>query len=52
MLTLYKPSYEGGKEMLLVEDVDDKEFLCDLLKAMHKDLPDARHVASRSSGNT
>ena len=31
--------YEGGKEMLLVEDVDNKEFLHDLLQAMYVELP-------------
>ena len=31
--------YEGGKEMLLVEDVDNKEFLHDLLQAMYEELP-------------
>ena len=31
--------YEGGKEMLLVEDVDNRELLQDLLQAMYKELP-------------
>ena len=31
--------YEGGKEMLLVDDVDNKEFLHDLLQAMYEELP-------------
>ena len=31
--------YEGGKEMLLVEDVDNREFLQDLLQAMYEELP-------------
>ena len=31
--------YEGAKEMLLVDNVDDKEFLCSLLKAMYDELP-------------
>ena len=31
--------YEGGKEMLLVEDVDNKELLQDLLQAMYEELP-------------
>ena len=31
--------YEGGKEMLLVEDVDNKEFLHALLQAMYEELP-------------
>ncbi len=31
--------YEGAKEMLLVDDVDNKEFLCELLEAMYGELP-------------
>ncbi|MBO4694028.1 MAG: TfoX/Sxy family protein [Clostridia bacterium] len=31
--------YEGGKEMLLVDNIDDKEFLCKLIEAIHKELP-------------
>ena len=30
--------YPGGKKMLLVEDIDNKEFLKDLVKSMHKEL--------------
>ena len=31
--------YEGAKEMLLVEDVDNKEFLTELFGAMYEELP-------------
>jgi len=31
--------YEGAKEMLLVDDIEDREFLSDLLNAMYDDLP-------------
>ena len=31
--------YEGAKEMLLVEAVDDREFLCELFRAMVGELP-------------
>ncbi len=31
--------YEGAKEMLLVDDVDNKEFLKDLIEAMYDELP-------------
>lgn len=34
--------YEGAKEMLLVENIDDREFLCGLFKAMADELPEAR----------
>ncbi|MBQ2962353.1 TfoX/Sxy family protein [Methanobrevibacter sp.] len=31
--------YEGAKEMLLVDDVDDREFLGELFEAMYDELP-------------
>ena len=31
--------YEGAKEMLLVDNVDSREFLRDLLTAMYDELP-------------
>ena len=31
--------YDGAKEMLLVDDVENKKFLCELLKAMYDELP-------------
>ena len=31
--------YEGAKEMLLVEDLENKNFLKDLLNAMYDELP-------------
>lgn len=31
--------YEGAKGMLLVEDVENREFLKDLLEAMYDELP-------------
>ena len=35
----YELPYDGAKEMLLVEDVDNKEFLTDLFNAMYDELP-------------
>ena len=34
--------YEGAKEMLLVDDVEDREFLRELLDAMYPELPDPK----------
>ena len=34
--------YEGAKEMLLVDNVEDREFLCALLNAMFGELPAPR----------
>ena len=31
--------YAGAKEMLLVEEIDNKEFLTKLVEAMHDELP-------------
>ena len=31
--------YDGAKEMILVDDVDDREFLCELVEAMYEELP-------------
>ncbi len=38
----YELPYEGAKEMLLVEDVDQKNFLTGLLKAMYEELPEPK----------
>ena len=35
----YEFPYEGAKEMLLVEDVDSKEYLAGLFHAMYDELP-------------
>ncbi len=34
--------YEGAKEMILVEDVENREFLKELVEAMYDDLPSPR----------
>ena len=36
---LYISPYKGAKEMLLVNDVDSKEYLTSLFKAMYDELP-------------
>lgn len=35
----YELPYEGAKEMLLVDEVDNKEFLTGLFNAMYEELP-------------
>ena len=35
----YELPYEGAKEMLLVDEVDNKEFLTGLFNAMYDELP-------------
>lgn len=34
--------YEGAKEMLLVDDVEDRDFLRELIEAMYEELPAPR----------
>ncbi len=34
-----EPPYKGAKDMILVEDIDDREFLTKLFKAMYDELP-------------
>lgn len=36
---VYEPPYDGAKPMLLVEEVDSKEFLTGLFTAMYSELP-------------
>ena len=35
----YSLPYDGAKEMLLVDNVDDKDYLSGLFEAMYDDLP-------------
>ena len=35
----YVLPYEGGKEMLLVDEVDSKDFLAQLFRGMYAELP-------------
>lgn len=35
----YELPYEGAKEMLLVDNIEDKEFLVQLINAMYDELP-------------
>ena len=38
----HEEPYEGAKKMLLVDDVEDRDFLRDLLEAMYEELPDPK----------
>ena len=39
--------YEGSKEMILVDDVENKEFLKELIEAMYGELPAPKKKNSR-----
>ena len=36
----YQLPYEGSKEMLLVEDIENRDFLKELFEAMYEELPE------------
>lgn len=38
----YELPYEGAKEMLLVEEVDNKRFLTELFQVMYEELPETK----------
>lgn len=38
----YELPYEGAKEMLLVDDVDNKDFIAQLFNAMYDELPNPK----------
>ena len=44
---VYESPYEGAKKMLLVDQVENKEFLTELLKAMYDDLPAPKKKPTR-----
>ncbi len=39
---VYEPPYEGAKEMLLVDNVESKDFLTRLFKEMYSELPEPK----------
>ncbi len=38
----YELPYEGAKEMLMVDDVDNKDFLTKLIATMYDELPEPK----------
>jgi TfoX/Sxy family transcriptional regulator of competence genes len=34
--------YHGAKEMILVDNVDDRQFLCELVESMWEELPERK----------
>lgn len=39
---VYEQPYQGAKQMLLVEETDDPEFLAGLFEAMYEELPEPK----------
>ena len=40
----YEPPYEGAKDMILVEDVDNRKFLTELFEKMYPELPEPKKI--------
>lgn len=38
----YEKPYDGAKEMLMVDDVDNRDFLAKLFNLMYDELPEAK----------
>lgn len=47
----YELPYDGAKEMLLVEEVDNKEFLTGLFNAMYDELPALKIKKKKTTSN-
>lgn len=39
---VYEPPYDGAKDMILIENVDDKELLTKLFLAIYDELPESK----------
>lgn len=48
----HEPPYPGAKDMLLVENVDDREALCALLRAMYDELPQPKPKRPRNAAKS
>ncbi|MBQ9827297.1 MAG: TfoX/Sxy family protein [Lachnospiraceae bacterium] len=38
----YELPYEGAREMLLVDDVENREFMCELVRSIYEELPEPK----------
>ena len=45
----YQLPYEGAKEMLLVENIENRDFLIQLFEAMYEELPEPKKRKSNES---
>ena len=42
--------YDGAKKMILVDDVDNRQFLCELVESMWEELPEKKKKKIRTGG--
>ena len=45
----YQLPYEGAKEMLLVENIENRDYLTQLFEAMYEELPEPKKRKSNES---
>ena len=45
----YQSPYEGAKEMLLVENIENRDYLTQLFEAMYEELPEPKKRKSNES---
>jgi hypothetical protein len=46
-----EPPYDGAKKMILVDDVDNRQFLCELVESMWEELPKKKEKKLRKSAS-
>ena len=46
-----EPPYAGAKKMILVDDVDNRQFLCELVKSMWEELSKKKEKKLRKSAS-
>lgn len=46
-----EPPYDGAKKMILVDDVDNRQFLCELVESMWVELPKKKEKKLRKSAS-
>ena len=44
-----EPLYDGAKKMILVDDVDNRQFLCELVESMREELTKKKEKKLRKS---
>ena len=42
-------AYDGAKEMILMDDIDNREFLCELIRSMWEELPEKKKQKKQCS---
>ena len=46
-----EPPYDGAKKKILVDDVDNRKFMCELVESMWEELPKKKEKKLRKSAS-